>query len=83
MNLLASAPLFAFVLPENFWVGAVGSLIFGVIGIVLLILGYFAFDIVTPKLDVPAELTKGNVSVGIVVAALLLAIAYIAANVVQ
>jgi len=78
-----SMTLFAFALPENFWIGAVGSLIFGVIGIVLLLLGYFAFDIVTPKLDVPAELTKGNISVGIVVAALLLAIAYIAANVVQ
>lgn len=83
MDLMASAPLFAFALPENFWVGAVGSLIFGVIGIVLLILGYFAFDILTPRLNVPDELTKGNVSVGIVVAALLLAIAYIAANVVQ
>lgn len=75
MNLLAS-------LPENFWIGAFGSLVFGVIGIVLLILGYFLFDIITPKLDVPAELTKGNVSVGIVVAALLIAIAIITANVV-
>jgi len=77
-----STPLFA-VLPENFWIGAVGSLVFGVIGIVLLILGYFAFDIITPKLDVPSELSKGNVAVGVVVAALLLSIAYIAANVVQ
>lgn len=82
MNFLMSTPLFA-VLPENFWIGAVGSLVFGVIGIVLLILGYFAFDIITPKLDVPSELSKGNVAVGVVVAALLLSIAYIAANVVQ
>lgn len=84
MNLLASAPLLAFVtLPENFWVGAVGSLVFGVIGIVLLILGYFLFDVITPKLDVPAELTKGNVSVGIVIAALLISIALITAHVVH
>lgn len=84
MNLLASAPLFAFVtLPENFWIGAIGSLVFGVIGIVLLIVGYFLFDVITPKLDVPAELTKGNISVGIVVAALLIAIAIITANVVH
>ena len=78
MNLLAS-----FALPENFWIGAFGSLVFGVIGIVLLILGYFLFDLITPKLDVPAELTKGNVSVGIVVAALLIAIAIVTANVVH
>jgi len=80
---MASASLIAFILPENFLIGAIGSTIFGIIGIILLILGYFAFDIVTPKLDVPAELTKGNVSVGIVVASLLLAIAYIVGNVLQ
>lgn len=70
-------------LPPNFWAGAVGSLIFGVLGIVLLVLGYWLFDLITPKIDVSGELTKGNTAVAIVIGALLLGIAYIAANVVH
>ena len=76
-------PLALIAVPEGFWQGAIASLVFGLIGIVLLMVGYFAFDILTPKLDVPAELSKGNVSVGIVVGALLLSIAYIASHVVR
>lgn len=78
MTLLADS-----LLPPNFWTGAVGSGVFGVLGILLLLLGYFLFDIVTPKLNVAEELNKGNMSVGVVVAALLLSIAWIASSVVH
>ncbi|MFO0935653.1 MAG: DUF350 domain-containing protein [Gemmataceae bacterium] len=58
------------------------SFVFGLVGIVLLILGFKAFDFVTPKLDLEVELSKGNISVGIVVGSLLLAIGYIVSHVV-
>lgn len=68
-------------LPENFWVGACGSLLFGVVGIILFLLGYFAFDKLTPKLEVEEELAKGNMAVGIVVGALLVSIAIVISSV--
>jgi len=68
-------------LPENFWVGACGSLLFGIVGIALFLLGYFAFDKLTPKLEVEEELAKGNMAVGIVVGALLVSIAIVISSV--
>lgn len=61
---------------------AVASLVFGIIGIVLLLVGYLLFDVITRKIDVQEQLNKGNTAVAIVVGAMLLAIAYIAAHVV-
>jgi uncharacterized membrane protein YjfL (UPF0719 family) len=69
--------------PEHFWAGIVGSAVFGLIGIVLLLLGYWLFDRITPRLDVQKELSEKNVAVAIVIGALLLGIAYITAHVVQ
>lgn len=63
--------------------GLLASALYGALGIALLIVGYFVFDLVTRRLDVQAELNKGNMAVGVVVAALLLGIAYIAAHVVH
>jgi putative membrane protein len=63
--------------------GIVGSAIFGFVGIVLLLLGYWLFDLITPRIDVQKELTEKNMAVAVVVAALLLGIAYVAAHVVQ
>lgn len=68
---------------EKMGAGAVGAAVFGVIGIVLLLLGYWLFDRITPHIDVEKELNEKNVAVAIVVAALLLGIAYIVAHVVQ
>jgi putative membrane protein len=67
---------------DRLWTGAVAALLFGIVGIVLLLLGYWLFDLITPKLNVQKELNEKNVAVAIVVAALLLGIAYIAAHVV-
>jgi len=68
-------------LPENFWVGACGSLLFGLVGIFLFFIAYFAFDKLTPKLEVETELAKGNMAVGVVVGSLLIAIALVVASV--
>ncbi len=59
------------------------SLIFGIIGIVLLIVGYFLFDWLCRRIDIQEQLNKGNMAVAIVVGALLLSIAIIAAHVVS
>jgi len=57
--------------------GAVLScVVFGLIGIVLMMLGYKIFDWITPKIDVQAELAeKHNLAVGIVCAAFILGVA--------
>lgn len=59
------------------------SLVFGIIGIVLLIVGYFLFDFLARRIDIQEQLNKGNTAVAIVVAALLFSIAYVAAHVVS
>jgi putative membrane protein len=50
---------------------------FGLLGIALLVLGFKVFEWITPKLHVEEELGKGNVAVGIVVAAAILGVAFI------
>jgi putative membrane protein len=69
--------------PEHFWASLAASGIFGVLGIALLLLGYWLFDAITPRIDVQKELCEKNMSVAIVIAALLLGIAYMTAHVVQ
>ncbi|MFZ1932294.1 MAG: DUF350 domain-containing protein [Thermoguttaceae bacterium] len=69
--------------PENFWAGVVGSAVFGIVGIFLLLLGYWLFDVITPRLNVQKELSEKNVAVAVVIGSLLLGIAYITAHVVQ
>ena len=59
-----------------------GSLLFGIVGIALLIVGYFFFDFLCRRIDIQEQLNKGNIAVAIVVAGLLIAIAIIAAHVV-
>ena len=71
------------ILPEHFWGLILQSAAFGFVGIVLLLLGYLLFDVITPRIDVQKELTEKNMAVATVIAALLLGIAYIAAHVVQ
>jgi uncharacterized membrane protein YjfL (UPF0719 family) len=61
---------------------ATGSVVFGLIGIGLLLIGYFLFDLLARRIDIQEQLNKGNTAVAIVVAALLFSIAYIAAHVV-
>jgi putative membrane protein len=68
---------------EKLGTGALSAIVFGLIGIVLLLLGYWLFDRITPRIDVEKELNEKNVAVAIVVASLLLGIAYIVAHVVQ
>ena len=63
--------------------GAGQSLVFGVVGIALLIVGYFMFDFLTRRIDIQEQLNKGNLAVAIVVAAMLISIAIITSHVVS
>ncbi|HJZ94418.1 MAG TPA: DUF350 domain-containing protein [Gemmataceae bacterium] len=67
---------------HDFGRAVLGSVVFGLIGIALLVLGYFVFDLLSKRIDIQEQLNKGNTAVAIVVGALLFSIAYIAAHVV-
>jgi uncharacterized membrane protein YjfL (UPF0719 family) len=50
---------------------------YAVAGVVLMFLSYRAIDKLTPEVDFPAELRKGNVAVAIFIAAIFISIAMI------
>jgi putative membrane protein len=53
--------------------------LFGVLGIVLLLVGFKLFELITPRVEVEKKLQEGNIAVGIVVGALLIAISIVVA----
>ena len=53
------------------------NLLYAVIGVVLMFVSYRVIDRLTPEVDFPAELQKGNVAVAIFIAAIFLSIAVI------
>ena len=59
------------------------SIIFGFIGILLLVFGYWFFDKVLTKLDFNEELKEKNVAMAIVIAGFMIAIGIIIAGVVS
>lgn len=51
---------------------------FGLVGLVLVLLGFKAFDLVTPKIDVQKELTENkNIAVAVVAAAVIIGVAIV------
>jgi putative membrane protein len=63
----------------NLWHGFIGSLVFGLLGIVLIVLGFKVFDLMTPRIAIEKELAeKNNMAVAIVCAAMILGVAIIA-----
>jgi len=59
------------------------SIIFGFIGILLLVFGYWFFDKVLTKIDFNQELKDKNVAMAIVIAGFMIAIGIIIAGVVS
>jgi putative membrane protein len=53
------------------------NVIYAVIGVILMFASYRLIDRLTPEVDFPAELQKGNVAVAIFIAAIFLSIALI------
>lgn len=53
------------------------NFLYAILGVFLMFASYRIIDRLTPEVDFPAELKKGNVAVGIFIAAIFLAIAII------
>jgi amino acid transporter len=69
---------------DQFLRGFIGTLAFGLLGILLALLGFKAFDWITPGIDLQKELAeKHNLAVAIVCAAVILGICYIVATAVM
>lgn len=62
---------------ETFGLSLLAAAVFGLLGIALLAIGFKVFEWITPKLNVEEELAKGNIAVGVVVAAVTLGISLI------
>ncbi|MEG1254247.1 DUF350 domain-containing protein [Clostridium sp.] len=58
------------------------SLVFGLVGIVILIVGYKLFDFIVPA-DFNKELEKGNTAIAIFLAGMLIGLAIIVSQVVR
>ncbi|HEY6059351.1 MAG TPA: DUF350 domain-containing protein [Gemmatimonadales bacterium] len=53
------------------------NFLYASLGVVLMYLAYRLFDVLTPRVDFPTELKKGNVAVAIFIGSLFVAIAII------
>jgi len=69
-------------LPDYLLTDLVSTVAFGVVAILLIVLGYITFDKLTPKLDFSDLLNKGNVALGIVVGSFILGLCYVIGRVV-
>jgi uncharacterized membrane protein YjfL (UPF0719 family) len=56
------------------------NFLYAILGVVLMFLAYRVIDLLTPEVDFPAELRKGNVAVGIFIAAIFLSVAMVVAQ---
>jgi putative membrane protein len=72
-----------FQLPEYFFGDLVATIAFGIVAILLIIVGYVAFDKLTPKLDFDDLLNKGNMALGVVVGSFILGLCYVVGRVVS
>jgi putative membrane protein len=70
-------------LPDYFFGDLVATIAFGIVAILLIIFGYFAFDRLTPKLDFDELLNKGNIALGIVIGSFILGLCYVVGKVVS
>jgi len=69
-------------LPDYLLTDLVSTVAFGVVAILLIVLGYVTFDKLTPKLDFDDLLNKGNMALAIVVGSFILGLCYVVARVV-
>jgi len=69
-------------LPDFFFTDLVSTAAFGIVAILLIIVGYVSFDKLTPKLDFNDLLNKGNLAMGIVVGSFILGLCYVVGRVV-
>ena len=56
------------------------NFIYAILGVVLMFIAYRLIDKMTPEVNFPEELKKGNIAVGIFVAAIFLSVAIVVAG---
>ena len=63
---------------NKFWEGYVHSILWGLLGIALMLLAMKVFDWISPRIDIQTELAeKKNMAVAVVVAAIIIGVSYI------
>lgn len=72
-----------FHLNEAFFPDLVTTAAFGVLAILLIVLGYVVFDKLTPKLDFSDLINKGNTAMAIMVGSFILGLCYVVGKVVS
>jgi putative membrane protein len=72
-----------FHLPEFFFSDLLVTVAFGIVSILLIVLGYVTFDKLTPKLDFNDLINKGNLALAIVVGSFILGLCFVVARVVS
>ena len=70
-------------LPDYLLGDLLATVAFGIVAILLIIVGYTTFDKLTPKLDFSDLLNKGNVAMAIVVGSFILGLCHVVAKVVS
>lgn len=59
------------------WIALGFAALYGVLGIVLSVIGYFLFDLAEWRIDFSEEIRKGNIAAAIVIAGFILGICFI------
>ena len=70
-------------LPDYFFGDLISTAAFGLLAILLVVVGYKVFDKLTPKLDFDDLLNKGNVAMAIVIGSFILGLCLVVARVVS
>jgi putative membrane protein len=70
-------------LPEYILSDLISTLGFGVVAILLVVVGYKVFDWLTPKLDFDDLLIKGNIAMAIVIGSFILGLCLVVGRVVS
>jgi putative membrane protein len=70
-------------LPDGFFIDLLSTVAFGLVAILLVVLGYKVFDKLTPRLDFDTLLNQGNMAMAIVIGTFILGLCYVVAHVVS
>ena len=70
-------------LPDYFFSDLLSTAAFGLLAILLVVVGYKVFDKLTPKMDFDDLLNKGNIAMAIVIGSFILGLCLVVAKVVS
>ncbi len=72
-----------FNVPEYLFSDLVATVAFGILAILLIIIGYTAFDKLTPRLDFSKLLNEGNMAIAVVIGSFILGLCFVVGKVVS